>query len=67
MMPYKDPNDSPQADSTHFYKCDSCEHLHVMLVDKRGKFIARCIISREIAENMLSCLNDEPPPEEIIQ
>jgi len=56
----RNPNDAPKADSTHYYKCDACEHLHVMLIDEDGDCIATAVMSRDMLINMLSTIDDEP-------
>lgn len=62
MLPlmFEDPNDAPKADSTRYYKCDGCAHLHVALVDKDDNCYVTAIISREMLVHMLEVLDEEP-------
>jgi hypothetical protein len=60
MMAYSDPNDAPKADATRYYKCDGCEHLHVMLVDADDKTYATAVVHREMLLHMLSVIDGEP-------
>jgi hypothetical protein len=60
---YEDCDDAPQADSTRFYKCDGCQHLHVMLMNEDDLCYATAVISREMLLGMLACVDGEPPPE----
>lgn len=64
-MNYNDPNDAPKASSTRFYKCDECEHLHVMLLDEFDRFIATAVVSREMLVGMQCCIDDKLPPEHL--
>lgn len=59
---YEDPDDAPQADSTRFYKCEACEHLHVMLMSEEDRCYATAVISREMLLGMLAAVDGEPPP-----
>lgn len=56
-MTYEDPNDAPKADSTHYYKCDHCEHLHMILVDEIGRTYVTAIISRDMLIHMLEVID----------
>lgn len=62
-MAYPDPDDAPQADSTRFYKCDACEHLHVMLMDEEDHCHATAVISREMLLGMLAAVDGLLPPD----
>lgn len=59
-MTYDDPNNAPKAHTTQSYKCNRCEHLHVMLMDEQGKYIATAVISRAMLVNMLKVIDDDP-------
>jgi hypothetical protein len=56
----KNSNDAPKADSTHYYKCDACEHLHVLLMSEGNEPIATAVVSREMLIHMLNVIDDEP-------
>lgn len=55
-----DPNDAPKADSTRWYKCDACEHLHVILLGEADEPLATAVVSREMLVNMLKTIDDDP-------
>jgi membrane-bound inhibitor of C-type lysozyme len=55
-----DPNDAPKADSTRYYKCDGCQHLHVMLMSEEDNVLATAVMSREMLLEMLEVV-DGPP------
>jgi hypothetical protein len=59
-MVYDNPNHAPKAYSTKYYKCDACERLHVVLVDKDDKYIATAVISRDVLEHMFKVIDDDP-------
>jgi hypothetical protein len=50
----------PISDSIGWYKCSTCEFLHLRLYAKNGELMATSVISREMIENMLSTI-DGPP------
>lgn len=54
-----DPNDAPKAENCRWYKCEHCEHLHVILIDEDDRPIATSVLSREMLEHMLQAI-DEP-------
>lgn len=64
-MSYDDPNDAPKADSTRWYKCDACEHLHVLLQDEQDRTIASAVIDEGMLKRMLETV--QGPPTEIMQ
>jgi membrane-bound inhibitor of C-type lysozyme len=61
-MAYKDPNEAPKADSTRYYKCDACEHLHVMLVDEDDCTFATAVIDRKMLLSMLDVIDGAESP-----
>ena len=54
-----DPNNAPSADSTRYYKCDGCQHLHVMLVDAEDNVLATAVMSREMLLEMLEVVDGD--------
>jgi hypothetical protein len=56
----KDPNDAPKSNWMHYYKCDACEHLHVLLMSDDNEPIATTVMSREMLMNMLNVIDGEP-------
>jgi membrane-bound inhibitor of C-type lysozyme len=59
-MAHEDPDDAPKADSTRHYKCDACQHLHMLLMDEDDKTIATAVIDRQTLVHMLSVIDGEP-------
>jgi hypothetical protein len=55
----KDPNDAPKADTTKYYKCEACTHLHVLLVDELDETIATAVLSREMLVHMLEVIDED--------
>jgi hypothetical protein len=47
-------HDVPIADSVKAYKCDHCEHLHLVLVDEADAPIASAVLTVEMLEGMLN-------------
>lgn len=62
-MPHKDPNQAPKADYVQCFKCDSCEHLHVALMDEADRFIAIAIMTKEMLEGMLAAARGGEMPQ----
>ena len=54
------PAEVPRAESTSWYMCEACEHLHLVLRDLNEKPIADGVLSREMLERMLACLDEGP-------
>lgn len=54
---FEDPNDAPKADRVTGYKCEACEHLHIVLVDEDGLALATAVVSREMLEQMLTMID----------
>jgi hypothetical protein len=61
---FDNPNDAPKADSTRYYKCDTCEHLHVILVDEDDRTLASAVYSRVALIHMLEVIDGDPTPHE---
>lgn len=61
-MPHYDedsPIPLPQSDSMHWFKCDHCEHLHLILFDEDNHPFATAVISEEQLQNMLETVREE--------
>lgn len=54
-----DINDAPAARITEWYKCDSCENLHMILFNENDKVIATAIISKQMLIHMLKTIGEE--------
>lgn len=59
-MAYRNPNDAPKADTTSYYKCAHCEHLHVMLKDEDDNTLATAVMSYDMLRHMIEVVNGEP-------
>ena len=59
-MAHKNPNHAPKADSAHYYKCGTCDHLHVALVDEDGDTHATAVMSYDMLRHMIEVINGEP-------
>ena len=47
------------ADHCRWYKCDHCEHLHVVLLDVDNEPIATAVFSQMMLTHMLAVLTGE--------
>jgi len=61
-----DENSAPHAHITQWYKCASCENLHVRLLDERGCLIAVVTVDRKMLADMAATL-DRPDHGETVQ
>jgi hypothetical protein len=48
------------ADSVRGYKCDHCEHLHLVLLDLDDEPIATAVLTIEMLQNMLRIVQGAP-------
>lgn len=53
-MSYENPDDAPRANSTQWYKCESCENLHIILLDENNESIATAVFDEDMLNRMLS-------------
>jgi hypothetical protein len=47
------------ADHCRWYKCEHCDHLHVVLLDIDNDPIATAVLSEDMLKHMLAVVNDE--------
>ena len=59
-MPHVEPDQGEIADSVRGYKCDRCEHLHLILLDVDDQPIATALLTQEMLENMLRMIQGPP-------
>jgi len=57
------PLDKPHSHDCAWFKCDHCEHLHVILRDEAGEPIATAVVDREMLLDMLKTIDGLPTME----
>jgi hypothetical protein len=53
-------DDFPRSDSCQWYKCEACEHLHLVLLGEDDEVIAEAILSLDMLNSMLEVINGAP-------
>jgi hypothetical protein len=61
-MTYDDELEVPTADHMEWYKCKSCEHLHIRMFGEHDELQYTAIIHLEALEDMLRTIRGEPDP-----
>lgn len=60
MITDDDIDRAPRADTVHWYKCDGCENLHVVLCDEENKVIATMVLSEQMLVRMMEVIHEVP-------